>query len=50
MNSELIETTPEIMEIMVIDEVVLPCEGNHLCFPEGYFEMIEQCKLCKKCL
>ncbi len=50
LNNELIETTPAIKEILVIDEVVVKCEGDKLCFPEAYFERIEQCKLCKKCI
>jgi hypothetical protein len=47
-KNELIETTPAIKEIIVIDEVVVKCEGNKLCFPEAVFEMVEQCKLCGK--
>lgn len=45
-----IETTPTIKEITVIDEEVLQCEGLNLCYPEPFFEMIEQCKLCGKCI
>lgn len=48
MTNNLIETTPEIKEILVVDEVVMKCEGNNICFPEAVFEMIEQCKLCGK--
>jgi hypothetical protein len=45
------EKTPEeINEIVVVDSVVLSCSDGKLCFPEGYFEMIEQCKKCKKCV
>jgi hypothetical protein len=47
-SKKLIKTTKAIREIQVIDEVVVKCEGQKLCFPEAYFEMIEQCKLCKK--
>ena len=50
LNNKLIETTPAIKEIIVIDEVVVKCEGDKLCFPEAVFEMVEQCKLCKKWL
>jgi hypothetical protein len=50
MKKQLIKTTKAIREILVIDEVVVKCEGLKLCYPEAYFEMIEQCKLCKKCL
>lgn len=48
MANEIIETTKEIKEILVVDEVVVKCEGNKICFPEAVFEMIEQCKLCGK--
>lgn len=47
-ENELIETTPAIKEIVVIDGEVLQCQSGKLCFPEAVFEMIEQCKLCKK--
>lgn len=47
-ENEIVETTPEIKEILVVNEVVVKCEGNKLCFPEAVFEMIEQCKLCGK--
>ncbi len=50
LNNKLIKTTPAIKEIIVIDEVVVKCEGNTLCFPEAVFDTIEQCKLCKKWL
>lgn len=50
MKTEIIKTTPAIKEITVIDEVVLPCKGLELCYPEPYFEMIETCKLCGKCI
>ena len=50
MKTDLIETTPAIKEILVIDEKVIPCEGTSLCYPENYFEMIETCKLCGKCV
>lgn len=39
-----------IKEILVIDEKVKKCEGTRLCYPEPYFEMIETCKLCGKCV
>jgi len=47
-KDKLIETTPEIKEIVVIDEVVVQCPGDKICFPEAVFEMIERCKLCGK--
>ena len=47
-KEKLVETTPEIKEILVVDEVVVKCEGGKLCFPEPEFEMIERCKLCGK--
>ena len=47
-ENEIIPIIPEIKEILVIDEVVVPCEGTKICFPEAVFEMIERCKLCKK--
>lgn len=50
MKTELIKTTPEIKEIVVVDEIVVPCEGSVICFPESFFEMIEKCKLCGKCV
>jgi len=50
MKTEIIKTTPEIKEITVIDEVVVQCKGVILCYPEAYFEMIETCKLCGKCV
>lgn len=49
-ENELIETTPEIKDILVIDGEVVKCEGDKLCYPEAYFGMVEQCKLCKKCI
>lgn len=57
MTNDLVHTTPDpsdseqakqIKEIVVVDEVVMQCEGNKICFPEAVFEMIEQCKLCGK--
>lgn len=50
MSEKKIKTTRAIKEILVIDEVVVPCKGLVLCYPEAYFEMVEQCKLCKKCV
>lgn len=50
MKTEIIETTPAIKEIVVIDGEVVKCEGFDLCYPEPYFEMIETCKLCGKCV
>ena len=47
-NEELMVTTAEIKEILVVDEVVVQCEGTKICFPEAVFDMIEQCKLCGK--
>ena len=49
-SKKLIKTRKAIREILVIDEVVVKCEGPKLCFPEAHFEMIEKCKLCKKCI
>ena len=48
MANKLMETTIEIKEILVVDEVVVQCEGMKICFPESVFDMIEQCKLCGK--
>lgn len=48
MENNLIETTCEIKEILVVDEVVVQCEGLKICFPEAVFDMIERCKLCGK--
>jgi hypothetical protein len=50
MKIEIIETTAAIKEILVINEEVVKCEGTRLCYPEPYFEMIETCKLCGKCV
>lgn len=50
MKTEIIETTAAIKEILVINEEVVKCEGTRLCYPEPYFEMIETCKLCGKCV
>ena len=47
-NPELIKTTDDIKNIVVIDGEVKKCPGDKLCFPESVFDMIEQCKLCKK--
>lgn len=47
-NEKLVETTPEIKKIRIVDGVVVKCEGGKLCFPEPEFEMIERCKLCGK--
>lgn len=40
----------DVKEIVVVDEVVMQCAGLKLCYAEGYFEMIEKCKLCGKCI
>jgi len=48
LNNPLIETTTAIKDILVIDGEIIKCEGEKLCFPEAVFDMIEQCKLCKK--
>lgn len=50
MNDEIVKTTTEIKEIVVVDGVVVKCEGLRLCYPEAYFEIVEQCKLCGKCV
>lgn len=50
MKTKIIKNTADIKEIIVIDEVVVKCEGDRLCFPDAYFEMIETCKLCGKCI
>jgi hypothetical protein len=50
MANKLVKTTKEIKEILVIDAEVVPCKGLKVCFPEAFFEGIEQCKLCKKCV
>jgi hypothetical protein len=50
MKIDIVKTTAETKEITVIDEVVLKCEGVKLCFPEAYFDIIETCKLCGKCV
>jgi hypothetical protein len=50
MLTKIVKTTPEIKEIIVVDEVVVKCEGLKLCYPELFFEKIEQCKLCGKCI
>jgi hypothetical protein len=50
MKTDKIETTVAIKEILVIDAEVIKCEGLIICFPEYYFEMIETCKLCGKCV
>ena len=42
------KTSKKIKEILVVGEEVVRCEGTSLCYPEPYFEMIEQCKLCGK--
>lgn len=44
----VIAKAPAKKEILVIDGEVVKCKGNTICFPEAVFEMIEQCKLCKK--
>ena len=48
-KNEIEKSTEDIKEILVVDAEVVKCEGVKLCYPEGYFEMIEQCKLCGKC-
>ena len=48
MSNELIETTPEIKEIEVVNGEVLKCPGLKICYPEDVFDTIEQCKLCGK--
>ena len=50
MKTDIVKTTVFIKEIVVVDEKVLPCKGSNLCYPEAYFEMIETCKLCGKCI
>lgn len=44
----------KINEINVIDPVVKEPETcanvTRVCDPESYFEMIEQCKICGKCV
>jgi hypothetical protein len=40
----------EIKEILVIDSEVVKCQGLQLCYPDEFFETIEQCKLCGKCV
>ena len=50
MKTDVLVTTKPIKEILVIDEEVIECEGITLCYPEPYFEMIETCKLCGKCI
>lgn len=47
-DKNLVQTTPEIKNITVVDGEVLHCKTDKLCFPEAVFEMVEQCKLCKK--
>ncbi len=40
----------EINEIEVKEPRVVVCQEDKLCCPEAFFEMIEQCKLCGRCL
>lgn len=44
----------EINEVNVIDPVVvetlLCVQVNRVCSPESFFEMIETCKICGKCI
>jgi hypothetical protein len=39
-----------VKEILVIDGEAVKCEGLELCYPGEFFETIEQCKLCGKCV
>jgi len=49
-KNKLMKTTKAIREIVVIDEVVVKCPGEKLCYPDYHFDMVEFCKLCKKCI
>lgn len=44
----------EINEINITDPVVLEtllcAQVNRVCSPESFFEMIETCKICGKCV
>ncbi len=40
----------DVKEIVVVDEVVMQCAGLKLCYPGAFFERVEQCKLCGKCV
>jgi hypothetical protein len=44
MSKEIVKTTAKIKEIV---DGRLKCAGLQLCYPEVFFERIEQCKLCK---
>jgi hypothetical protein len=48
MEYEIIKSTNKILEIIVVDEIVLPCKELKLCAPEAFFEMIERCSRCGK--
>lgn len=50
MSKEIVKTTEKIKEIEVVNGQVLKCAGLQLCYPEAFFEQVEQCKLCKKCV
>lgn len=39
-----------LKNILVVNQKVEKCPGLKLCFPVGFFESVEQCKLCKKCI
>lgn len=44
-----IEKTVE--EIEVVDaEIVSGCNALKLCYPEDLFDIIEQCKICGRCI
>lgn len=37
-------------EIEVIAPLPQGCEINRACYPEELFELVEQCKLCGRCI
>lgn len=47
----MLNSQEEINEIEVVGaEVVSTCDALRLCDPEEFFEMIEQCKICGRCI
>lgn len=39
-----------INEIEVVPSLPKGCEVNRACYPEELFELVEQCKLCGRCV
>lgn len=56
-NSHLEQILAEAIEVNDPEEVIVPkepkergCLVNRACDPEPYFDMIEKCKICGRCV